>query len=153
MRIDPGPFELFFELSRLARNVLSWRRALASGAALFGLLLAATALSAETITFTVEDKSTLSRWGHLHWVFEHEFSHEDPRSTDVLVVETSNEVLEVSWSYVFLKFDKYERWNSLQPGTTYRAIVTGWRIPGLRQYRNIVEILEQDRIRSNQPDT
>ncbi len=143
MQRHPGPFELILELGRIVVNVLSWRRAAALGAVLCAGMVMVTALSAETVTFTVEDKSMVSRWGKLGRMVERELPYSDPRTSDVLVIETVNEILEVSWSFVFLKFDKYDRWNSLRPGATYRAVVTGWNMPQLGQYRNIVEVIDQ----------
>ena len=40
-----------------------------------------------------------------------------------------------------MKFASAERYHSLQAGRSYRAIVAGWRIPLLGQYRNIIEVL------------
>lgn len=105
-------------------------------------MLITTALSSEVVTFTVEGKSSAERLEKLPWLVERELIHRDPRSGSVLVIETSSEVFEVSWSFVYWKFDKYDRWNFLQPGSTYSAVVTGWRIPLLGQYRNIVEVID-----------
>lgn len=105
-------------------------------------LAAANALSADSITFTVEDKDVVSRYGK-NETLENYLSYADPRSSRVRVVDTGAEIFEVASSLVFLKFDEVERYRALEPGGTYRAIVSGWRIPWLGEFRNIVEILDE----------
>ena len=57
------------------------------------------------------------------------------------VVFTEDEVFEVTASYVFFKFDNSQRFQALKPGRRYQAVVTGWSMPSLGLYRNVVEIL------------
>lgn len=94
-----------------------------------------------TVDFTVQTKTYISRHeesGSLDTLFW----HLDPRSASIPVVQTKDEVFEVTWSLVFFKFDNSERYRALEPGRRYRAIVTGWNIPALGSYRNVVEILD-----------
>ena len=128
-------------LSRAAHRI-KWHFGLTGIVVFVCVLAAANALSAESIMFTVEGKDVIARYGK-NELLENSLYYVDPRSSSVRVVDTGVEVFEVTSSFVFLKFDEIRRYRELEPGGTYRAIVSGWRIPWLGHYRNIVEILEE----------
>ncbi len=128
-------------LYRLVRRI-RWRVALPVVLVSACLLFVATALSVETVSFTVQKKN--------EYMFRHKdtqalrtlFWYFDRRSNQMPVVYTDDEIFEVTSSYVFFKFDSSERYQALEPGRRYRAVVTGWHIPTLGLYRNVVEILD-----------
>lgn len=135
-------YEHFVMVLDGALRVARWRMVLPALVVMSCLMVVATALSAETVTFTVERTRHVSRLSNLQRYVEHYLPESDPRSTYVFVVETPDEIFEVSWSFAYWTFDNLKRWRAFKPGGTYRAVVTGWRIPWLGQYRNIVEILD-----------
>jgi len=104
--------------------------------ALLAPLALAYFISAEQVTITVEDKGTERRERSSYTGNRRHVSYRD-----AFLVFTPDEVFEVSTSFVFLKFASAERYHSLESGRSYRAIVAGWRIPLLGQYRNIIEVL------------
>ena len=59
------------------------------------------------------------------------------------LVFTNNEVFCVKDSFAFVSWDASDRYNSLDPGKTYRVRVAGWRIKFFSLYRNILEIQEE----------
>ncbi len=136
-------YEYFMLILKGVLRLARWRTALPAIAVVSCLMMVATALSAETVTFTVDRTRHVSRLSNLQSHFEWYLPENDPRSTYVFVVETPDEVFEVSWSFVYWTFDNPERWRAFQPSGTYRAVVTGWQIPWLGQYRNIVEIVDE----------
>ena len=58
------------------------------------------------------------------------------------VVFSTHEVFENTDSFLFFKFDSSDYQNKLKKGKTYKVKVTGWRIPFISTYRNIVKIIE-----------
>ncbi len=94
-------------------------------------------LSAEQVSFTVQEKDTTRESSGVHIGVG-----SSGRGTRTkFLVFTPDEVFEVSTSLVFMKFASAERYFALKPGGSYRAVVAGWRIPVIGQYRNIIEIL------------
>ncbi len=93
-------------------------------------------LSAERITLLVEDKS--GRVGRSGTFIN--IGTSDRARRGKFLIYTPGEVFEVSSSYVFMKFTSAERYHSLKPGQSYNVIVSGWRIPVLGMYRNIIEV-------------
>lgn len=87
-------------------------------------------LSAEQVTFTVDRKD-----------YGRKTTERSYRT--LFLVFTEQEVFEVGTSWLFLKFDSAERYHALQEGQTYRAVVAGWRIPVISEYRNIIEVLDE----------
>ena len=77
----------------------------------------------ETVTFTVTDKERVN-------------GYESSR----YLVFTEDEVFQNTDSLLMWKFSSSDLYGSLEVGTTYEALVTGWRVPFLSWYRNIVTV-------------
>ena len=56
------------------------------------------------------------------------------------LIFTNNEVFEDTDSWLFVKFNSSDIYSKLQIGSTYKVKVTGWRVPFLSWYRNIISI-------------
>lgn len=79
--------------------------------------------SSEMVTITVVDKEkTISNKQSKYLIFG------------------EDEVFENTDSYIFWKFDSSDLYRDLEKGESYRVKVSGWRVPFLSMYRNIVEI-------------
>lgn len=61
------------------------------------------------------------------------------------LVFTEGEVFENVDSWAFFKFSSSDTYSKLKKGNTYRAKVSGWRIPFLSMYRNIIVVKLQPR--------
>jgi hypothetical protein len=75
--------------------------------------------STEVITITVEDKERVEN-NYLVWTKE-------------------GEVFEISDSLAYMRFNSSDFYGEIEVGETYNVLVSGWRIPFLSMYRNIIE--------------
>lgn len=80
-------------------------------------------------------------------VTDAEISRVTDNSADQFLVtvekaDGSTEVFEVDDAFWWLKFDATDRYFALKQGGQFKLTVTGWRIPFLSTFRNIVEFEE-----------
>lgn len=91
-------------LYRLVRRI-RWRFSLPVILVAACLLFVATALTTETVSFTVRDKDEYMFRNKDTKALRTLFWHFDRRSHQMPVVYTDDEIFEVTASYVFFKFD------------------------------------------------
>ena len=84
-------------------------------------------MSSETILVTVKEKERIS------YGSGDDLSHK-------FIIYTENEVFENTDSWLFLKFNSTDFQRKLELDGRYIVKVSGWRIPFLSWYRNIVKI-------------
>ena len=57
-----------------------------------------------------------------------------------LVTTSTNDVLEITDSVSYFRFNSSNTYAELEPGKTYTVTLAGWRVPFFSMKRNIVEI-------------
>lgn len=80
-------------------------------------------VSCETIEVTIKDKESIVNDG------EHKY-----------LIYTNDEVFKNVDSFMFLKWNSSDVQNNLDIGETYSVKVSGWRVPFLSTYRNVISI-------------
>ena len=84
-------------------------------------------ISSEVIDITIKDKERIT-------------TGSGENIEDKYMIFSNDEVFENTDSWLFIKFNSSDVQGKLEVGKTYNVKVTGWRIPFLSQYRNIISI-------------
>ena len=85
--------------------------------------------SVETVLIMVEDKQRIS-------------TGSDKSLDHKYLVFTDSEVFQNTDTMLFFKYGSSNLQNKLKRGTSYQVKVSGWRVPFLSWYRNIISIKE-----------